>query len=386
MPVKRVKDWFHLKDDFTSFKISPSKHPQYFFGKEDCRLRDSLLTSLELCAYSQNGHRAIVWGQSGRGKTHLANHLNYQAKQKQLMLETVYVDCPSIPSAKSPVRTFFAQMFKSIPTRSIKRFGKQYYENKDSHPEWEDRVRDELKDNNIYKAIVQGLTTPNDEIIFEMLGWLGGDPWDGVTKLHSDAPKQIAAETQISRNVGALGEILLLAEEKNLIFLVDEAERLQAVQSGEHYWKWLAAMREVFRRPAVGLILFIIARNRDDIPLILQEEEIMSVIGTNNIHGCPPYAQQQAESFLRQLLAHVVRDPRPESLQQLLRESGESIETYPFTKEAFDKFVDHHSIGLNVNIPREIINGLEAAAQRAIKQDKNLIDIPILQEVIDGSI
>jgi hypothetical protein len=39
-----------------------------------------------------------------------------------------------------------------------------------------------------------------------------------------------------------------------------------------------------------------------------------------------------------------------------------------------------------VNIPREIINGLEAAAQRAIKQDKNLIDIPILQEVIDGSI
>jgi Cdc6-like AAA superfamily ATPase len=387
MAVKRVNQWFHLKDDFTSFKISPSKHPRYFFGQEDCRLRDNLLTSLEECAFSQSGHRAIVSGQAGRGKTHLANHLLYQTRQKHLPLETVYVDCPTIPSAKSPVRTFFSQLFRSIPTRAVKRFGNLYYENKESHPDWEDRVRDELKDHNIYKAIEKGITTPNEEIITSMLGWLGGEPWDGIAMLHSDAPKQIVAETQISRNVGALGEILLVAEEKNLIFLVDEAERFQSIASGEHYWKWLAALREVLRRPAVGLILFIIARNRDEIPLILQEEEIMSVDGTNNIHTCPPYAEPQAKSFLQQLLAAVIRrDPCPPTLQQVLDESGESLDSYPFTQEAFDKFVEYHSVGANVNIPREIINTLEAGARRAITQDKKLIDVAVLQEVVEGSI
>lgn len=135
-----------------------------------------------------------------------------------------------------------------------------------------------------------------------MLEWLGGEPWDGITLLNSDAPKQITSETQIARNVGALGQIVLLAEEKNLVFLLDEAERLQTIAGGEHYWKWLAGLRELFRREAIGFLLFIIARNRDDIPLVLQEEEIMSVISTNNIYPCPPYAQPQAESFLRQLL------------------------------------------------------------------------------------
>src|SRR5204863_2455032 len=146
-------------------------------------------------------------------------------------------------------------------------------------------------------------------------------------------------------------------------------------------------LRELFRRDAVGFLLFIIARNRDDIPVVLLEDEIMSVIGTNNIYPCPPYAQQQAESFLRQLLENViVRDPVPSELSKILADGGEQIDTFPFTRDAFDRFVEYHSIGENVNIPREIINGLESAARRAISENKRFIDGAVLQQVIQWNI
>jgi Cdc6-like AAA superfamily ATPase len=384
--MPNIKDWFFLKPNFTSFKISPLKHPQYLFGKEDGDLRDTLLTSLRECTYSQLGYKGIVFGQAGRGKTHLARHLLYMSHEKQLPLEMVYVDCPTIPSPKSPVSVLFSQVLRSIPAETIRRVGPSFFDKKTD--EWVKRVHEELNDAQIYKALLAGLTTVNPETIVKMLQWLGGEPWEGVRDVLSpDAPKQITSETQIARNVGAIGEILLLTEQKNLIFLLDEAERLQTISGGEHYWKWLAGLRELFRRDAVGFLLFIIARNRDDIPVAFQEEEIMSVIGTNNIYPSPPYAQQQAESFLRQLLENVImRDPVPVELQKILTDANEQIDTFPFTADAFERFVDYHSIGENVNIPREIINGLESAARRAISEQKRIVDGAVLQQVIQGKI
>jgi Cdc6-like AAA superfamily ATPase len=383
--VPLLKDWFFLKPDFSSFKINPIKHPQYLFGREDCELRDNLLTSLKESTYSQVGYHAIIFGQAGRGKTHLANHLLYKSRRENLHLETIYVDCPVIPSPKSPVHVLMSQVLRSIPTETIRRVGPVFFQQKTQ--EWEDRIQDELQNPAIYRALIQGLTTVNPEHILKLLGWLGGEPWDGITLLAADAPKHITSERQLARNVGALGQVFLLTEGRNLIFLIDEAERLAPVTGGEHYYKWLDALREIFRREAVGLLLFIIARNRDNIPDVLQEEEIMSVIGANNIYPCRPYAQQQADSFLRQLLEHVIlRDPVPSSLSEILSKAGEDISTFPFTQEAFGRFVEYHSIGENQNIPREIINSLEAAARRAISDNKRLIDGAVLQQVIQGNI
>ena len=138
MPL--IKDWFFLKSDFTSFKFSPQWHPQYLFGSEDGTLRDALLTSLKESTYSQLGYHAIVFGQAGRGKTHLANHLLYKSKQNSLDLEMVYVDCPTIPSPKSPVLTLFSQILRSIPASTIRRVGPKFFENKT--PQWEDSIKD----------------------------------------------------------------------------------------------------------------------------------------------------------------------------------------------------------------------------------------------------
>jgi len=381
----RLRKWFHLKDQFTSFKLVPQEHARYLFGERDKKLRDELLMSLKECAYSERGYHAIIWGSSGRGKTHLANNLLVNAKGNDLPLELVYVDCPTVKSAKEPLKTFFGSLFRSIPPKTVKRFVTKYVEESEGNPGWDKRVLNELNhDNMIYRAITEGLVLPNEGTVRGILGWLGGEPYR-IGNIVENAPEQIEDGGQIARNFGALGDMLLLAEGKNLIFLVDEAERLQTIQSGELYWAWLSALRESFRRTSVGVIMFIIAQNPDYIPRILMEHEIYNRIGASNIFSSPPFDPPDAESFLTQLLdAMVQRDPMPQSLQDLLDETGESAECYPFTEDAFKEFIQHHSIGTEENKPQELLNHLERAAQRAISLDRKLIDTDVLQQVIEG--
>lgn len=381
----RLRDWFHLKPAFTSFKLVPQEHARYLFGERDKKLRDELLMSLKETAYSEHGYNAIIWGSSGRGKTHLANNLLVNARESNLPLELVYVDCPTIKSAKEPLKTFFSALFKSIPPKTIKRAVTKYVEEKETHPDWDVRVLNELnRDPIIYRAITEGLVLPNESTVRGILGWLGGEEFR-IGNIVENAPEELEDAGQIARNLGALGEILLLAEGKNLILLVDEAERLQTIQSGEQYWTWLSALRESFRRPSVGVILFVIASSADYIPRILNEHEIFNRIGASNIFSSPPFDPPDAESFLTQLLgAMIQRDPLPESLRQILSESGEPLDSYPFTQEAFQGFIQHHSIGTEENKPQELLNHLERAAQRAISLNKKLIDSEVLQQVVEG--
>ncbi len=381
----RLRTWFHLKDQFTSFKLVPQEHARYLFGKLDNELRDELLMSLKECAYSERGYHAIIHGSAGRGKTHLANNLLINAKESDLPLELVYVDCPTIKSAKEPLKTFFGAIFRSIPPKTVKRFVTKYIEESDKNPDWAKRVLKELNyDNMIYRAITEGLVLPNEGTVRGILGWLGGEPYR-IGNIVENAPEQIEDGGQIARNFGALGDMLLLAEGKNLIFLVDEAERLATIQSGELYYGWLSALRESFRRPSVGVVMFIIAESADYIPRILLEQEIYNRIGGSNIRSSPPFSPPDAESFLKQLLATMVqRDPMPQSLQDLLDETGEPAECYPFTEDAFNEFIQHHSIGTKENKPQELLNHLERAAQRAISLDRKLIDTDVLQQIIEG--
>jgi len=166
--------------------------------------------------------------------------------------------------------------------------------------------------------------------------------------------------------------------------MVDEAERLREIRRGDPYNLWLEALREIFRRPTLGLLMFVIAEGRDDIPELLYEEEVMSSIGSNNVWESAGFGGDSAGSFLRDLLTHVIqREPCPPCLTTLLGESNESLETYPLTADAFDEFVAYHSRP-PANRPREMLNNLEAAARRAISRNKRFIDMPVLQEILEG--
>jgi hypothetical protein len=65
----------------------------------------------------------------------------------------------------------------------------------------------------------------------------------------------------------------------------------------------------------------------------------------------------------------------------LLAKEGESLDTYPFTKEAFNQFIEDCAVSDLSNKPREVLIRVQKAAGRAMRMNKQLIDNATLEEI-----
>src|ERR1700674_622016 len=109
---KAIDKWFFMRPGFNTFRLEPDKHPQFMFGHRDRQLRDILLSSIEESCFSKEGHKAAVYGDYGRGKTHQCRNIIYEIEKRNLPLVPVYIKCPSWKTKEA-----FQSLFKEMVTR-----------------------------------------------------------------------------------------------------------------------------------------------------------------------------------------------------------------------------------------------------------------------------
>src|SRR5438270_13872149 len=95
---KTLKDWFFMREGFDTFRFEPDKHRQYLFGMPERRQRDVLLDEIEQSTYSNDGQKAVLFGDYGRGKTHICHNLEYVISKRELAVLPIYVKCPAFKS------------------------------------------------------------------------------------------------------------------------------------------------------------------------------------------------------------------------------------------------------------------------------------------------
>ena len=66
------------------------------------------------------------------------------------------------------------------------------------------------------------------------------------------------------------------------MYIIDEAERFENITDTDTFYMWLAAMRELTEIPGIGMLFMIGARNRDALPTLFVQSEIIRRIGTSN--------------------------------------------------------------------------------------------------------
>src|SRR5215204_1610369 len=118
--MKTMTDFFFMRDGFETFRLEPEKHNFLLFGKQDRAQRDHLLDLLEEASYSLDGHKSVVIGDFGRGKTHRSKNLKYEIEQRELNLFPIYVKCIEF-KAKEPFTSFFKELVLGIPTEHLQR-------------------------------------------------------------------------------------------------------------------------------------------------------------------------------------------------------------------------------------------------------------------------
>ena len=394
--TKTMRDWFFMRDGFERFRLVPERHSRYLFGKDDRQKRDQLLTSLEEACYSQDGYKAAFYGDYGRGKTHQCHNLIYEVARRNIGVLPVYVKCGAFKK-KEPFSSLFRELVGRHKTEDLKRVASEYLtktQQRSVAP-----LVDIVNSKDVADVMTSGLTTPNPEVVRTSQRWLGGE---AKVNIHSVAPG-LKAQLTDSGDFGAvirgISHMFVTVDGTVPLYIVDEAERFENVTDTDTFYIWLAAMRELTEIHGVGMLFMIGARNRDDLPTLFVQSEIIRRIGTSNyMEFLNPGKEDLREFLLEQMQTTIRKGPVPDSQADIVEAGArdetipqelltitegdeERLRTYPFQPDAFDEFVTQLVSGEYANKPSETQIRLQKAAQRAMRLDARTIDTAIVQQI-----
>jgi hypothetical protein len=114
-----------MRPGFATFRIEPETHRQFLFGARERKQRNDLLGEIEGFSYGGEGFKAVIFGDYGRGKTHMCHNLEFEIKRSSMRIIPVYIKCSSFTS-KAPFQTLFHEMITGLGTSEVKRIASSY--------------------------------------------------------------------------------------------------------------------------------------------------------------------------------------------------------------------------------------------------------------------
>jgi len=393
---KTMSSWFFMRPGFSTFRLEPEKHPQFLFGTRERRQRDYLLGEIEGACYGKDGYKSVIFGDYGRGKTHMCHNLQFEIKRQNMAINPVYIKCSAYIS-KEPFQSLFREMITRHRTDDVKRVATEYVRlTKEGGAQ---PIRDIVQSEDIAFVINNGLTAVNEEAVRNCMRWLGGEPKVPMQLISNSLKPQLTDSRDFGAVMRGFAHMFSTVDNNVLLYLVDEAERFENVTNVDTFAGWLASIRELTEIPGVGLMFFVGALSRNNLPTLLVQEEVMRRIGVANYVEFQNPSREELRDFLLELFATFVRkgevpeqhrgvvaddarDPVvPEELQRLTGGEAKRLETYPFEPDAFDEFIEQAAAGHMSSKPSEVLIRLLKAAQRSMRKNQHTIGRAIVEEV-----
>jgi hypothetical protein len=394
--TKSMDTWFFMRPGFNTFKLEPQRHKRFLFGKRDRRQRDLLLGTLEEAGYSQDGHKAAVFGDYGRGKTHQCHNIISEIDRRGMGVVPVYVKC-SAYKTKESFDSLFREMIAGLTSAELHRVATEYQQRVltgNATP-----LKEVVPTEDIAFVLSEGLTAVNPKLVKNSMRWLGGEAKVNMEGVNDALKPQLTDSRDFGAVMRGLSHIYVTVDGKVPLYLVDEAERLQNITNPDSYYTWLASIRELTEISGVGILFLIGARTRNELPTIFVQDEIIRRIGVSNYIEFTDPSENEIEEFLLELFqTFVQKGPVPEpheslvdsaalsthipaELQNITGGEDANLRTYPFEPAAFDEFVKQLTRGDRTSRPSEVLSRLQKAAQRAMRFDCRTINSRIVSEI-----
>lgn len=376
------KQWFCLNGR-ESFTIDPKVNPddaRFYFGRDEISRR--IKKQLRISFVEPGVPKMLVYGSYGSGKTQTLYHLKHfllnekpEACKQNLRILHLELEMHS----KSDCSDWHLQIMETLGKEITAKWVDSLFgqvQNLDSE------LRTLFRDNNLAEA-VKNLRVGGDTGLFAWR-WLCGQrlPAGDLERLH------------VTRNLGDIGAgdlvnalvgIGRLAERngEKVVFLMDEAEHFTRVKTGdqsESIHTYLRKLAEPWNS-SFGFILSSYALTLDDMAEIVVRADVRTRIGENNFVEIPPLPSiRDVQIFLKELLAKLIEQNKAE--QKIQNESlGVSLETYPFTAEAFDMLCEFASQDPTKALPRNLIKAVNECAISAWDERKPIIEPNIVNEI-----
>lgn len=390
-----MADYFFMREGFDKFQLDPELNRQILIGTRDREKRDRILEALEDAAAGAEGHKSVVYGDFGRGKTHEALNIIWEIERRQLSIVPVYFKCHEF-NAKEPFSTVFGKLLLRLTAPRVKEAAEEYARR--AAAEIAPPMMTIVGAEDIDRAF-GALAHPNPDIVGLALRWLGGERKLPTNQIAPGLRPHLAVSTDYASVMKGLAQLFKIVESKILVFFIDEAERFSQVTHTDTYWSWVASLRALTELFGVGYIFYLGAKTRDEIPDMFRWDEIVRRIGPTNYIDLVNPGPDELREWIIELLSTLIRkgeipephrlalaslgaDARvPPDLEQLIKGDPEALATYPFTPAAMKTFVAQCADDNLANKPSEVLKRIHAGAKRAMRKKQPMIDPQIVTEL-----
>ena len=382
--MPNLNSWFYLADNRRSFKPHPMQDRKVMFCHED--VEENIRIAIEKAYALGETVKLLLWGDWGVGKTHTLRHIDYWLAQRseQYPAKTVFVEIGDV-AKNSSFQVIHKDLLDGIGLEKLVELAFGYMREGGDLIVGLERIGipNSIRQafNKLYVA-TPGAAPP--ELVVTAWNYLRGDDV-GTKGAALGLPRKLTDGKEFYYVLAALGHMIQFVDKRQLLFLVDEAAKLEAVSAIQEMERhWVNVNKLIFDQDNsyFGFVYTVSGKGSDDIPPALFEPQIENRLGNRKIElrNLPP---EGVRSFLQKLTSSFIDFARAESdsTAGLLQNQEYDRDRSPFDPAAYERFVEYFQRSQENSKPRDISDRLDDAAFYALKADKRLIDNQVLDQL-----
>jgi Cdc6-like AAA superfamily ATPase len=381
-----MQSWFGLKETHRDFSIQTEGDRRLFFARHE--LDVELKRRLNRAFRTENPPKMVLYGDWGVGKTHTMRHLQYEIEsQPAYSAVIVFVELPDITKKAT---------FQVAHSALLDAFGIDRAKNWLLH--FQTKHQADARD------LIQDFTQSGDIAIAfsNLLGfgeasriawdWLRGIKLSATDARMAGLPPVLDQSGHFVKVLQLLGQLAREIEDAMLVFMLDEATKLNAVTDSDSLAHWTNAFKLLAddSTKEVGLVVSISVIDLNDIAEPLHDPQVMSRFGQSNYVRLSNLSEEETRSFISDLV-HEWTDS--DLGEQLIKKFGAEAEgqdlshqSFPFTEDGLSLAARYAAYrdGAGYTTPRDIQKNLDDLLNRAIDDGRHILSSTYLDSVINA--
>jgi hypothetical protein len=381
--VATLNEWFNLRDGRDNFKLKVKEDSRLVLCHND-EIDNQIIGSIERRFAANEPIKMLIYGDWGVGKTHAANHIGWWLAQNGATYpaKTVMIEIGDLERRSKfdvLVRPFLEELgidwLISLAAKYQQKVGGTAQALKRAGVP--DYIASTLSKFNMAE---EGTTPP--QVVGNAFHILQGrKPGSGWAS--NGLGLQLTESREFFYVLFAIGEMYRAVNGHRLVFVADEAARLDQVETDDTTLAhWIAVNKDIFddKNNTFGFI-YTLTGKANRLPLAIWDPQIQNRMG-NSAFELKNLAPPDVEQFMGSLMKVLVDQDKVNSRIA----AGEIVQaeydgsSYPFTPDAKAGFIDFFKRSQENAKPRDICDRMNELGFIAIKLKSRVIDADCLKK------
>lgn len=380
-----MQSWFGLKDEHRDFSIQTEGDRRLFFARH--ALDKELKSRLRRAFRTDSPPKLVLYGNWGIGKTHTMRHIQFEIEENSTYKALiVFVELPDI-TKKATFQVAHGALLDAFGLDRAKTLLLQF---QTAHPnDARERIQDFTQSGDIAIAFSNLLGFGEASRI--AWDWLRGVKLSAADARMASLPPAMEQSGHFVKVLQMLGKLTREVDEEMLVFMLDEATKLDAVSDGDSITHWINAFKLLAddNSKEVGLVVSISVIDLDEMAEPLHDQQVMTRFGRGNYVRLSDLGEEETRDFMGHLVEEWVDSELRDALIAAYgaEAEGDTVTTksFPFTEEGLTLAAKYAAFrdGGGYTTPRDIQKIMDDLLNRAIDDNRHILSESYVNSIVN---